>query len=88
MAVLLADIEGLERHLGMAFHRFIRGDARQIEIGVNENTVTAWDPFLEHHEATIQRSSSHAAPEVTRRRGFDARVRRRLQELQKVSGAL
>ena len=52
-AALLGDIERLDRHLGMVFHRFIRGDARKVEIGLNGNSVKEWDPFLEHHEATI-----------------------------------
>src|SRR5207244_2482501 len=52
-AAVLADVDRLERHLGMVFHRFLRGDARPIEISINGNTVAAWDPFLESHEATI-----------------------------------
>lgn len=51
---LLAEIERLEQHLGMVFHRFIHGDARKIEIKLNGNIVKDWDPFLEQHEATIQ----------------------------------
>src|SRR5262249_41278125 len=53
-AALLFDIERLERHLGMVFHRFIHGDARKIEISLNGSIVKEWDPFLEQHEATIQ----------------------------------
>jgi hypothetical protein len=52
-AALLADLERLDRHLGMVFHRFLRGDARRIEILINGHRVPAWDPFLEKHEATI-----------------------------------
>jgi Histidine kinase-, DNA gyrase B-, and HSP90-like ATPase len=50
---LRADVERLDRHLGMVFHRFIQGDARRIEVTINDNAVEAWDPFLEAHEATI-----------------------------------
>jgi hypothetical protein len=53
-AALLAEIARLDRHLGMVFHRFLRGDARKIEILINGSAVEGWDPFLEHHEATIQ----------------------------------
>jgi Histidine kinase-, DNA gyrase B-, and HSP90-like ATPase len=49
---VLADVERLDRHLGMVFHRFIRGDAQRIVIGINGHAVSAWDPFLEEHEAT------------------------------------
>jgi Histidine kinase-, DNA gyrase B-, and HSP90-like ATPase len=50
---VLADVDWLDRHLSMVFHRFIRGDARRIEISINGNAVDAWDPFLEAHDATI-----------------------------------
>lgn len=53
-AAFLADIERLDRHLGMVFHRFLDGDARAIRINVNGRRVAAWDPFLETHEATIR----------------------------------
>lgn len=52
-AALLADLERLDRHLGMVFHRFIHGDASKIEIRINGRRVEVWDPFLEAHEATI-----------------------------------
>ena len=50
----LADLERLDRHIGMVFHRFLDGDARPIRINVNSHPVVAWDPFLETHEATIR----------------------------------
>jgi hypothetical protein len=52
-AAILADVDHLDRHLSMVFHRFIHGDARHVEISINGHTVEAWDPFLEAHEATI-----------------------------------
>jgi Histidine kinase-, DNA gyrase B-, and HSP90-like ATPase len=52
-AAILADVDRLDRHLGMVFHRFISGDARRIAITINGNPVQPWDPFLEGHEATI-----------------------------------
>jgi hypothetical protein len=53
LRALRSDVERLDRHLGMVFHRFIDGDARQIKITINQTMVRAWDPFLEAHEATI-----------------------------------
>lgn len=47
------DVERLDRHLGMVFHRFLHGDARPIEIRINGTPIDAWDPFLEAHEVTI-----------------------------------
>ncbi len=52
-AAILADVERLDRHLGMVFQRFLAGDARRIAITINGKQVEAWDPFLEAHEATI-----------------------------------
>jgi hypothetical protein len=53
-AAFLADIERLDLHVGMVFHRFLDGDARKIRINVNEHPVAGWDPFLETHQATIR----------------------------------
>jgi Histidine kinase-, DNA gyrase B-, and HSP90-like ATPase len=68
----LADIERVDRHLGMVFHRFLGGDARNIKININGHQVVAWDPFLETHEATIrspeQPIRSHGG--MVRVRGF------------------
>jgi len=50
----LGNIEIIDRHLGMVFHRFISGDARRVAITINGRAVRGWDPFLEAHEATIQ----------------------------------
>ena len=52
-AAFLVDVDQVDRHLGMVFHRFIHGDARRLEIYINGTPVEAWDPFLEAHEATI-----------------------------------
>lgn len=53
-AAFLGDLARLECHLGMVFHRFLRGDAQRLSICVNGREVEPWDPFLEHHEATIR----------------------------------
>jgi hypothetical protein len=53
-ASFMADLERLDRHLGMVFHRFIGGDARRIAIRINSHLVEGWDPFLEKHDATIR----------------------------------
>lgn len=50
----LADLERLDDHLGMVFHRFIAGDASKIKIRINGSLIDKWDPFLESHETIIR----------------------------------
>lgn len=50
----MADLERLDKHLGMVFHRFIGGDARRLSIRINGKRIEAWDPFLEKSDATIR----------------------------------
>lgn len=45
-------LEDIRAHLGMVFHRFIRGDADKISILLNSRLVRAWDPFQTGHPAT------------------------------------
>ena len=45
----LADIERVEHHIAMVFHRFLNGDARKTLITLNGRRLKAWDPFLEDH---------------------------------------
>lgn len=54
----LERIEGVERHLGMVFHRFLTGP-RALSIKVNENDVDPWDPFLADHASTISEPVAH-----------------------------
>ncbi len=51
----LEDIEAVEQHLAMVFHRFLNGDARHLKIRINGRRITAWDPFLEAHPAVRRR---------------------------------
>ncbi|HDX9508666.1 TPA: ATP-binding protein [Bacillus cereus] len=44
-------IEDVGKHLSMVFHRFLEGP-RKIELKLNENTLTPWDPFLIKEFAT------------------------------------
>jgi hypothetical protein len=53
-AAFLADLERLDHHLGMVFHRFLAGDTSKRIIRINGSQIGAWDPFLEKHEATIR----------------------------------
>ncbi|HEX2528700.1 MAG TPA: ATP-binding protein [Geminicoccus sp.] len=46
-------VRDIGAHLGMAFHRFLAGDARRVSITLNGRAVKAWDPFQRHHPATI-----------------------------------
>jgi hypothetical protein len=71
-AAFLADIERLDRHVGMVFHRFLDGDARKLRINVNGLPVASWDPFLETHDATIRNPEQpiRAPGGTVRVRGF------------------
>ena len=44
----------LEQHLGMVFHRFLKGESRcrKIKIYLNENEVHPWDPFARSEPKT------------------------------------
>jgi hypothetical protein len=53
-AAFMADLERLDNHIGMVFHRFIEGDARRLSIRINGKRIDAWDPFLEKNDATIR----------------------------------
>lgn len=55
LKAFLDQTERAERHLSMVFHRYLNGDARKLRITINGRNILAWDPFLEHHEATILR---------------------------------
>ncbi|WP_374275843.1 ATP-binding protein [Brevundimonas sp.] len=46
----LDQIDRIERHLAMVFHRYITG--RRLVIRINGRAVEAWDPFLEHRTDT------------------------------------
>jgi len=50
-------IERVREHLAMVFHRFLAGSRPDLKIYINgtrnEHRVTAWDPFLTEHPATI-----------------------------------
>lgn len=45
-------IDRVERHLSMIFHRFMDGSGRSIELLLNGQKVSPWDPFLSTHSAT------------------------------------
>ena len=51
-------VESLEQHLGMVFHRFIEGDVggrrkrEPLVLTLNENTIQPWNPFAVNEEHT------------------------------------
>jgi hypothetical protein len=47
----LAGVAQTERHLGMVFHRFLRGP-QKLTIHVNGQELEGWDPFMEDQRAT------------------------------------
>lgn len=49
----LERIEGVRRHLGMVFHRFLSGPS-STRLSINEHPVEPWDPFMELHPATVR----------------------------------
>jgi hypothetical protein len=67
----LADLQRVDAHLGMVFHRFLAGDARALKITLNGSRVNAWDPFLEKDESTIRSPEQH----ITGPGGSKVRVR-------------
>lgn len=75
-SALWANVERLERHLGMVFHRFLEGDLagrrhKPLAIRVNGNTVHPWNPFApgeateKHKQRDFDIASSGAAGVVT-----------------------
>ena len=66
---LWANVERLEQHLGMVFHRFLEGDLagtrrRPLTITLNGNPVRPWNPFAineEHTQRLRQRDFDIAA---------------------------
>jgi hypothetical protein len=67
----LADLQRVDAHLGMVFHRFLAGDARALRITLNGSRVNAWDPFLESDESIIRSPEQH----ITGPGGSKVRVR-------------
>lgn len=60
---------GLHRHLGMVFHRFLEGaasdwDGNKLTISVNGTKVRAWNPFAIDQTETVAMSPSHFEVEV------------------------
>jgi hypothetical protein len=55
----LADLQRVDAHLGMVFHRFLAGDARALKITLNGSRVKAWDPFVENDESIIRNPEQH-----------------------------
>ena len=49
-------ISELRDHLSLVFHRFLeaRPGMKKIDITINENKITAFDPFNKNHPATQQ----------------------------------
>ncbi len=57
--LFLEIVERTARHLAMVFHRFLDSSSPTLSLFVNgrgnANRLTAWDPFLSQHPATIRR---------------------------------
>ena len=48
----LDQIDQVEKHLGMVFHRFIQAPSPRLTITINGRAIAPWDPFLASHPAT------------------------------------
>jgi hypothetical protein len=49
----LLESGNVTKHLGLTFHRFLDGP-RAVRLRVNSAPVQPWDPFLQHHLATVR----------------------------------
>jgi hypothetical protein len=61
------EVDGVEAHLAMVFHRFLGRE--EFHLHINGHSVEAWDPFLIHHSAT-----QRLAPEELRLDGMTIHV--------------
>ena len=48
----LRQVESVEHHLAMVFHRYLGGVRPRIQIQLNGQPIKPWDPFLEGHPST------------------------------------
>jgi hypothetical protein len=48
----LEQIDQVEKHLSMVFHRFIQAPFPRLTITINGRAIAPWDPFLASHPAT------------------------------------
>lgn len=48
----LRQVEYVEQHLGMVFHRFLAPPRQRLAIWINGQRIKPWDPFAEQHPAT------------------------------------
>jgi len=48
----LGQIDRVEEHLAMVFHRFLARRNSGLDIYINDSPIKPWDPFLETHPAT------------------------------------
>lgn len=48
----LLQIDALEQHLAMVFHRYLEGPRRRLQIILNGHEVQPWNPFQDQHPAT------------------------------------
>lgn len=58
METLSEEVDEMEKHLSLVFHRFLNRSFNQIKIYINDDRIKGYDPFLEDHPKTDSQKSS------------------------------
>ena len=55
---LSEEVDEMEKHLSLVFHRFLNRSFNQIKIYINDDRIKGYDPFLEDHPKTDSQKPS------------------------------
>jgi hypothetical protein len=80
------NVNQIERHLGMVFHRYLGGRKPKLRIVLNGQPVPGWDPFLTGHRFVEPLAAETPLPGV-QVQGFVLPHRSRLTEQEYLAGA-
>lgn len=58
METLSEEVDEMEKHLSLVFHRFLNRSFNQIKIYINDDKIKGYDPFLEDHPKTDSQKPS------------------------------
>lgn len=58
METLSEEVDEMEKHLSLVFHRFLNRSFNQIKIYINDDRIKGYDPFLEDHPKTDSQKPS------------------------------
>lgn len=79
----------VEQHLAMVFHRYLSDPEPRLELLINGQRISPWDPFLAHHESTYSspRDRLHVAAGTIELQGHVLPHKDRLKdEMYRVAG--